>query len=87
MYINISFDHHNVHARLNSGLRIMVEIQNPTDDWNDGILVNAHRDYRDYPLHANNLLGERGIVVAKCCVVKRTLSNPKIIIFPVVFSL
>ena len=50
----IWFDHHNVHARLTSGLRVMVEPSKQQNDWRNSPLVIAHRDYRDYPLHANN---------------------------------
>ena len=76
-----------MHARLTLGVNIMVELRNPTNDWDDNLLVIARRDYRDYPLHANNFLGERGIIVAKCCVVKRAWENPKIVISSVVFGL
>ena len=76
-----------VHARLTLGVKIMVELRNPTNDWNDSLLVIARRDYRDYPLHANNFFGECEIITAKCCVVKRVLENPRLVISSTVFGL
>ena len=64
------------------GVKIMVELRNLTNDWYNSHLVIVHRDYRDYPLHANNLFGERGIIPTKCCTVKRVLENPRLIILP-----
>ena len=64
------------------GVKIMVELRNLTNDWYNSHLVIARRDYRDYPLHANNLFGERGIIPTKCFTVKRVLENPRLVILP-----